>query len=347
MQENAKLCLLRLSAIGDVCHAVALVERIQRLRPDIQITWVIGKVEYLLVQDIPGINFIIFDKKQGWRAYKDLRAQLKGQHFDVLFLMQVALRANLASLCIKARKTIGFDAERAKELHHLFISQRISAQDTPHVLDGFMAFADAAQLPPGGTPRWHIPIPDAARVKAQELSNTLTKFVVICPSASKAERNWTTEGYKAIAQWLKEKGVAVILCGGPSEAEKQLAQEIAAGGHIASNLTGQTSLKELLAILSEASLVLAPDTGPAHMATTVGTPVIGLYAHSNPLRTGPYNNKGHVVSVYEEVIQEQYGKPWTALKWGIRAKGESLMQRITPEAVQAQIMAVMPELLTP
>ncbi|BDX04540.1 glycosyltransferase family 9 protein [Planctobacterium marinum] len=342
MQENAKLCLLRLSAIGDVCHAVALVERIQRMRPDIQITWVIGKVEYQLVCDIPGIQFIIFDKKQGWRAYQKLRSDLKGQRFDALFLMQIALRANIASLFIKADKTFGFDPERSKELHHLFISHPISKQEHPHVLDGFMAFADAAQIPDGGILRWHIPLPDAAQAKAQALCDAHDRFVVICPSASKAERNWTVEGYQQLAAWLQSKQMPVLLCGGPSDGERALAQEIASAGAVTENLTGQTSLKELLAILAKAALVIAPDTGPAHMATTVGTPVVGLYAHSNPLRTGPYNNKDDVVSVYEEVISEQQGKPWTELTWGTRAKGPDLMQRITLEQVVAKVKRFLP-----
>ncbi|HCB17662.1 MAG TPA: ADP-heptose--LPS heptosyltransferase I, partial [Alteromonas sp.] len=85
------------------------------------------------------------------------------------------------------------------------------------------------------------------------------------------------------------------------------------------------------------SLVIAPDTGPAHMATAVNTPVIGLYAHSNPRRTGPYNNLADVVSVYDQCIEQQAGKPWQALPWGCRAKGEDLMSMITTEQVNTAI----------
>ena len=80
------------------------------------------------------------------------------------------------------------------------------------------------------------------------------------------------------------------------------------------------------------------------MATTVGTDVIGLYAHSNPRRTGPYNNLSNVASVYDEVIQEQKSKGWQKLSWGTRAKGSELMQRISPEMVIAQIDALLPTL---
>ena len=109
------LCLLRLSAIGDVCHAVAMVQAIQKQYPDLSITWIIGKVEYQLLKHLPGIQFVIFDKSKGWRSYIQLRRDLQGQRFDVLLHMQVALRATIASLMIKARVRVGFDKARAKE----------------------------------------------------------------------------------------------------------------------------------------------------------------------------------------------------------------------------------------
>ena len=343
MRENGKLCILRLSAIGDVCHAVALVERIQRTRPDIEITWVIGKVEHLLVGDMPGVRFVVFDKKQGRQAYWDLRAALKGIHFDVLFVMQVALRANIASLFIRAKIKVGFDKKRSKELHHWFVSEHIAPQQHPHVLEGFMGFADAVSIPSGGPPRWHIPIPEAAQRRADDLLQALGQYLVISPSASKAERNWTLTGYQMVAQFAKQHGYAVVLCGGPSDAERALGQSIASEGLVDCNLIGQTNLKELVAILSKARLVVAPDTGPAHMATAAGTPVLGLYAHSNPRRTGPYLSQASVVSVYDEVIEEQQGKPWQSLPWGIRAKGSDLMNRISEQEVRSQLEAQLSE----
>jgi heptosyltransferase I len=86
-------------------------------------------------------------------------------------------------------------------------------------------------------------------------------------------------------------------------------------------------------VLKQAKLVLAPDTGPLHMAVTQGTPVIGLYAHSNPGRTGPYFYRQYTVSVYPQVIAIQFDAP---VKWGTRAKGEHLMALIEVDEVKAQ-----------
>lgn len=322
------LCILRLSAIGDVCHAVAMVERIQRVSPHIAITWIIGKVEYQLVKDLPGIEFVVFDKKLGTLAsLRQLKENLRGRHFDALFLMQVALRANIASLCIRARYRFGFDAARSKEMHSLFVNRRIAAQRHSHVLSGFMGFADAAGIPDAGDPAWHIPVPDADEQWAQ--AHTPDVFIVINPSASKNERNWSAECYAKVADYFSERGVKTVLTGGPAEAELKLGHDVEqAMGRTCINLIGKTSLKQLLAVLGKASLVIAPDTGPAHMATAVGTPVVGLYAHSNPRRTGPFNSLQYTASAYDELVAQQRGKPWQELPWGTRVKGDDLMTRI-------------------
>ncbi|MFT5235010.1 MAG: heptosyltransferase I, partial [Shewanella sp.] len=303
------LCLLRLSAIGDVCHAVAMVQAIQKQYPNLKITWVIGKVEYQLLKYLPGVEFVIFDKSQGWRSYFNLKKALAGQRFDVLLHMQVALRATIASLAISAKVRIGFDRARAKEGQWLVTNQRVEALDTPHVLEGFMGFAKALGVT-DLTPRWNIPVSVADTAFAKQMIPDGDKTLVICAAASKEERNWLPERYAVVAEHAISKGFRVILCGGPSELERTLAAEIQHScNQPLDNRVGKTSLTQLLAVLKQATIVLAPDTGPAHMAITQCTPVIGLYAHSNPGRTGPYLSLKNVVSVYDEVITTQHSQP--------------------------------------
>src|SRR5215472_1754583 len=96
------LCVLRLSAVGDVCHTLPVVRTLQAAWPSTRITWIIGKLEAGLVGDIPGIEFIIFDKSQGLGAYGGLRRTLAGRRFDLLLHMQMSLRASAASLLVRA-----------------------------------------------------------------------------------------------------------------------------------------------------------------------------------------------------------------------------------------------------
>ena len=344
-QQLTSICILRLSAIGDVCNAVSVVQSIQRRHPQAAITWVIGKIEARLLEDLPGVRFVVFDKKQGKAAYRQLSKQLQHDYFDVLLHMQVALRANVASLCIKARKKIGFDWHSAKELHALFMRHRIEPAPRSHVLDSFRQFAKAIDVPEQ-TPSWQLPIPAADEQWAQQqlAASGNPKVLIISPAASKAERNWLPERYAAIADYATSKGFAVLLCGGPSELEQKLSQAILAAANCAiTDLTGKTSLKQLLALLKHASLLLAPDTGPAHMAVAVGTPVIGLYGHSNPDRTGPYLYRQYVVEVYHQSLLEQKGKTAAELKWGTRVKGADIMQKISVAAVSAMFDRVVAE----
>lgn len=338
LPQNARICILRLSAIGDVCHAAAMINRIRLIRPDIHITWIIGKIEYQLVNGMDGVTFITYDKKTGRKGMQRIRQHLKAQRFDVLCVMQVALRANLLSRAVSAKVRLGFDKARSKEGHRLFINKRIAAQHHPHVLEGFMAFADAMGIDPVAIPSWQLPLSDRDLARGNALEQAYGKYAVICPAASKAERNWSSQGYASAAKHLADKGIPVMLCGGPGPLDRAIGDEITtAEAPITEDLIGKTSLKELAGVLAHAMLVIAPDTGPAHMATTVGTPVLGLYAHSNPRRTGPYNNQADVVSVYDSCIEQQFGKPWQSLPWGRRAKGENLMGMITIEQVNAAI----------
>ncbi len=328
------LCLIRLSAIGDCVHAVAMVQAIQRQWPQTRIVWIMGKMEAQLLGDLPGIDVIAFDKKAGLKGYLQIWRQLRSIRFDALLHMQSALRASVLSLGIKAKIRLGFDKQRAGDGQSLFTNIKVTSPTSLHVLDGFMAFAQTLGIQ-DLTPRWYIPTSTTDDAWAQEqIQNKPT--LLICPAASKAFKNWTTTGYAALADYAAEHGLQVILCGGPSELERTMAEEICnLSQSNPLSLIGKTNLKQLMALIKQSSMVLAPDTGPTHMATAAGIPVLGLYAHHNPQRTGPYLCRPYVVSVYESLITAQTGKPVGELAWRTRLKDDSAMQQITIEQVKA------------
>lgn len=328
------LCLLRLSAIGDCCHAVALVQAIQRQWPSTRLTWIMGKVEAQLLGDLPGVTVIPFDKGAGWAGYRQVWRQLAGQRFDALLHLQSALRASLLSLGIRARYRLGFDRARASDGQWLFTNHKVPSPASPHVLDGFLAFA--AELGVTDlTPGWHIPVSQSdADWAARTLGAQPT--LLLCPASSKAYKDWTVAGYAALAQHAVARGLQVVLCGGPAPREKALAEAIqAACPAPLVNLVGQTRLKQLQALIARARLVAGPDSGPLHMATAAGTPALGLYAHHNPARTGPYRNLGEVVSVYQPLIEAQTGRPLAELPWRSRLKDPEAMSQLPVDAVLA------------
>ncbi len=229
---------------------------------------------------------------------------------------------------------------KTREGQYFFTNRHLPASEYFHVLDNFAEFARYIGVP-FEQPHWQIPLSDDdLNFARQALHGQPT--LVISPAASKDERNWLTERYALLADYAHERGLQVVLCGSPSPREVKLGEDIIALCHCpVNNLIGQTNLMQLIAVLKEAKVVLAPDSGPAHMATTQGTPVLGLYAHSNPQRTGPYNSLNYVVSVYQRHVEAQQKKPVAQLPWGIRAKGDNLMQDITLDAVKANLDSIL------
>lgn len=337
------LCVLRLSAIGDVCHAVSVVQAIQKHWPQTKITWITGKIEAQLIGDLPNINVIVFDKSQGLKGMKTVWRQLKGIKFDVLLHMQAALRSSVLSLGIQAKYKVGFSKNRTREGQWWFTNRHLPNTTAIHVLDNMAEFAKYIGVP-FDKPTWHIPLPAESVDYAKSIIQA-RPCVVISAAASKDSRNWLVERYAAIADYASSQEFHVILCGSPSEREKQLAHKIELQcEQPVTNIVGETSLKQLTAVLREAVVVISPDSGPAHLATTQMTPVVGLHAHSDPRRTGPYNDLDNVVSVYQQHVEKQKGQPVESLAWGTRAKGDNLMAAITVEQVKQKLEKVLESL---
>ena len=335
------ICVLRLSAIGDTCHALAVVRNLQDNWSSANITWIIGKTEASLLADIPDIEFIIFDKGGGRGARAELSAKLGDRRFDVALCMHASMRANLISRDIRAPVRLGFDFQRARDFQWLFTNQRIEKRRDQHVLDGMMAFAQHIGAKKTNL-RWDIPIPEKDRESAAAMITDDERALLISPCSSQRARNfrnWSAENYAKVARYAQDHyGCKVILTGGNSDLEKAYGQKIAhlAGPNLL-NLIGKTNLKELLAFIEASDVVICPDSGPAHMATTVGTPVIGLYATSNPDRSGPYFNRELTVNAYPEAVERYLGKSTSRVRWGQRVRDPGAMELIRCQEVTDRI----------
>lgn len=330
----ASLCILRTSAIGDVTHVVPLVHTLQTAWPQTRLSWIIGKLEHRLLGDLPGVEFIVFDKGIGRHGHREIRRQLQGRRFDVLLHMQVALRSNLLSLAVKSPLRIGYDRARSKDLHGLFVNCRIPARVGDHVLDAMGSFVEPLGLKQTSV-RWNLPIPDAAREFAQHHLPGDAPTLIVCPVSSHRLRNWRPERYAAaIDHAALRLGWRVALCGGPSAFEREFGDAVLA--HAQSrplDLIGKDTLKQLLALLERATLLLCPDSGPMHMANAVGTPVLGLHAASNPARSGPYSDRQWCVDRYDAAARKFRGKPADALAWGTKLEYPDVMDLIRVDDV--------------
>ena len=339
------ICVIRLSAIGDTCHALAVIRAIQDTWPETRLTWIIGKTEASLMSDIPDIEFIIFDKSKGARAFLDVRSRLKNHSFDVTLCMHAALRANLVSRMVRTPVRLGYDHARARDCQWLFTNERITAVPGQHVQDAMLEFANVIGVPKRPL-RWDIPLSAVQREFAAQYDSADRPIFVISPCSSERLgnfRNWSAENYAAAANHARKKyNCRVILTGRGTDIEIEYGRIISklCGPGIV-NLIGRTNLKQLLAIIDRAAVLLCPDSGPAHMATTVNTPVIGLYATSNPDRTGPYFSRDLTVNVYGEAVRRFMAKSVDEVRWGARVRDPRAMGLIRLAQVNAGIDRVL------
>jgi heptosyltransferase I len=328
MTQPASICLLRTSAIGDVTHVVPLVRTLQAAWPQTELTWIVGKLERRLVGDLPGVNFVMFDKSAGLAGMRAVGQALHGQHFDALLQMQVALRSNLLSLFIRARQRVGYDKARAKDGHGLVINQRIPARTGEHVLDAMGSFCEPLGLKQTQV-RWDIPIPEEAHAWAADQLRGEQPTLLVSPTSSHVLRNWRPERYAAVMDHAAARGWRVVLVGGPSPLEREMADAVlAACRHAPIDLTGKDTLKQLMAMLARAPMLLTPDSGPMHMANTVGCKVLGLHAASNPNRSGPYSDRRWCVDKYDEASRKYFGKPASDIPWGSKIERHGVMDLI-------------------
>jgi len=338
---SRNIALVRLSALGDVTLMLPVVRTLQRVRPDIKITWITGVGAYQLLEGVEGVEFVVIDKPRRLLDYPAFSRRLAKRRFDVVLAAQANLRANLLYPWIPATRKIGFDRTRAREGQWLFTKQRIPFAQQ-HLMDSFFAFLEAE----GITERvleWDLPIPDSDRDWAREqLPKGAGPLVILNPGSSKMERIWLPERYIEVVRLLQRKWDArVVLTGDRSATERGL------GAYIHSqvdssviNLVGQTTPKQLAAVIREADCLVAPDTGPVHIAVAVGTPVVGLYAVAPSWLSGPYLYSELVVDRYEQAVRQILNRDPAQVPWGTRVHTNKAMYLIEVEDVMQSLSRV-------
>jgi len=339
-----KICILRLSALGDVTHVIPLIRQIQNQWPECEITWVCGVFEYKFLKLIQGVKFIQFNKKEGFKAYLKLRKQLQNESFDILLHMQVAARASLASLFIKADIRLGWDRKRSRDLQHLFINHSVPATPMQHQQEAFLSFAGTIGLRES-SPIWDLPVTENAKAFVAKNIPATTPLLVISACSSHKLRNWSAERYAAVADYaIQTHNMTVVLSGGPSEVELEMSDAIISGmQHEALNLVGKDTLEQLIGLLSRAQIVISPDSGPAHLANAAGTKVVGLYACTWSKRSGPYNSLEYCVDKFEDAALAHKHKTASQLYWGTKIEQPGVMDLITVDEVCEKIDAALLE----
>lgn len=306
------ICIVMLSAIGDAVHVLPVANALKRAWPATRITWVVQAVPHALVVGHPAIDdFVVFRRRRGWsawRSFAEVRHALRGRRFDLLLGLQVYMKAGLVTAMVDARIKLGFDRARARDAQWLFTDRRIRARDPQHVQDQYFEFLEHLGVDPSPV-RWCLELTEAEREAQHDYFSALDRpACAVVVSTSKAEKNWAPDRYARVLDEVERThGLRPVIVGGPSGAERRLADEVAQATDAQVVDALGDDVRRMLWLLEGSALVISPDTGPLHVARAVGTPVIGLYGYTNPKRTGPYRAYGDlVVDGYAEYDGEDY-----------------------------------------
>jgi len=165
--------------------------------------------------------------------------------------------------------------------------------------------------------------------------------LAISPCSSHTARNWSAERYAAVADYaVTAHNMRVVLVGGRSVIEKKMGAAICAAARAPLvNQIGKDTLPQLLGLLARSTVLLSPDSGPAHMATMVALPVIGLYAATNPARAGPYYSRQWCIDKYDAAAQKYLGRPAAQLPWTTKIERPGVMDLVSVSDVTAKLDA--------
>jgi len=287
---------------------------------------------------IDGVEYVVNDKKSGWPGYWKLWRSLAGRRFDVMLQMQTSARANITGACVRADIKLGWDKFRARDFHRLFMTHAVPPTRFEHQLMGHLSFARAIGLEVG-EPEWNFPVTaEAAAFVADKIAG-MQRVLVISPCSSHPARNWSADAYAAVADYAIERhGMNVVLSGGPSALEKTMGETIEKsmrGQPL--NLIGKDTLPQLVALLQRADIVISPDSGPAHLANAMGTPVIGLHASTWSKRSGPFHSLDLCVDHFAEAAARFRQKKPEELRWGTRIADAGVMDLVTVDEVTAKL----------
>jgi heptosyltransferase I len=296
--------IVMMSAVGDAVHVLPVVTALKRHRPTSHVTWVLQPGPATLVRGHPDVDEIVaFDRGRGVRAFTDVRRELAHRPFDVVLNLQVYFKAGLVTRFTRAPVKLGFDRARARDANWLFTTHRIPPRTGQHVQDQYFEFLEALGVPSEPV-EWKLgPWPGERAWQRDFYAPIERPVAALVVATSKPQKDWLPERWAELADVLyADYGLQPVLVGGRSARELHAERVIMARArHTPISALG-SGLRPLVSILDGAALVIAPDTGPLHMAVALDRPVISLMGYTNPKRTGPYRR-------FHDLIVDAYGEP--------------------------------------
>jgi len=307
--DPEKILITRLSAIGDVIHALPAVYAVRQKHPDAQIDWLVEDKAYPLVSLNPYIDNVIILPRKEWKklhreegffkAIKSFAAffkKMRKKEYDIFLDLHGLFKSAFAGFLIKADVRIG--PADGRELSTFLYQAKIEIPNKKmHQVERALHLASSVGVETEEI-NYGLVIPDDLKNNIDIVFNTYRipakkKLVVINPFTTWESKNWYLSRYFELAEKLIEEGYYIIFTGSKSDREKiEKFEAINNDNYV--NLAGKTSLKELAAVYKRADLYIGGDTGPTHLAAALGLKVISLMGPTDSDTHGPYG-KGNTV----------------------------------------------------
>jgi heptosyltransferase I len=327
-----RICIVMMSAVGDAVHVLPVINALKRHRPSSHITWVLQPGPATLVRGHPAVDdIVLFDRSKGWQAFVDVRRALATRRFDVVIALQVYFKAGIVTSFTHSDVKLGFDRARARDFNWAFTNRKIPPHPSgQHVQDQYFEFLTALGVPYEPV-TWNLGPWPSERAWQRDFFAPITRPVAsIVVATSKPQKDWLPERWAEVVDELYAGyGLQPVLVGGRSPRELHAESVILdRARHRPVSALG-SGLRNLVSILDGSALVLAPDTGPLHMAVALDRPVVSLIGYTNPKRTGPYRR-------FHDLIVDAYGDPGEDYPLSMETRLDR-MPRITVGDVMAKV----------
>ncbi len=332
LADIRRLLVVKTSSLGDVIHALPVVQAIKDAAPHLLLGWVVRRRCADILRGNPSIDHLhVLPDKPSLRDILQIRRALHSVRYDIALDMQGLALSGLVTRLSGAPVRAGWD--RNRESNALFLTHPIipgKAKDA-HEIDLLYGFADAlgVRVPhPEFTPQPYLAAENAAQ--AEEWLHKLPRpRIALNVGASRAYKRWPLPNWVKVAQVLTQSGRSVVFVGDKKDAETvaQLTPHLA-GCFI--DLAGKTTLRELASVLAACDLLVSGDSGPMHLAVAVGTPTLAIFGATHPARHGPYGARN-------SVLHDPVPGLLTPGKRPTEAEGAACMARVTPEQVLKEI----------
>jgi heptosyltransferase-1 len=310
-----RVVLVRLSAMGDIIHTWPLAQALKETRPDLQLTWVVEEAFRTMVEGHPAVDAVIPVTTKQWRRrplarrtraeISLLRGRFAGLQPELALDPQGVLKSSLITRWAGAPRRVGLDRPwRRERLAGLAYSETIPGSGSQrHVVATNLEMVRTV----GGAPPAEIPAPDGGWL-LDRLGDRPSPvdgeggYAVLLPGAGQQRKLLSTDTLAEVAERIAGSGLRVDVAWGPGELE--LAERVAEGAGAMVRCAPPTDLEQLALLLAGASLVVGGDTGPVHLAASLGVPTLGLYTATDWRRNGPL---GSSVAVVSGVVTEDGG----------------------------------------